>query len=108
MGHTHGVQPGGIVGALTGEGGITGADVGKIDIFGNFSLVDIIAPLDNEALDRLARARVAGKPLRITLDRGAPRGGERGPRSGGDHRRPDGERGPRGRGPAHYEARSSR
>lgn len=108
VGHTHGVQPGGIVGALTGEGGITGADVGKIDIFGNFSLVDIIAPLDNEALDRLARARVAGKPLRITLDRGAPRGGERGPRTGGDHRRPDGDRGPRGRGPAHYEARSSR
>src|SRR5690606_13814900 len=74
VGHTHGVQPGGIVGALTNEGGITGADVGKIDIFGNFSLVDITAPLDNEALDRLARARVAGKPLRITLDRGAPRG----------------------------------
>ncbi|HEV6951759.1 MAG TPA: DEAD/DEAH box helicase [Promicromonospora sp.] len=99
VGHTHGVQPGGIVGALTNEGGITGADVGKIDIFGNFSLVDITAPLDNEALDRLARARVAGKPLRITLDRGAPRGGERGPRNGGDHRRPDGDRAPRGRTP---------
>ncbi|MFI9486226.1 DEAD/DEAH box helicase [Promicromonospora sp. NPDC052451] len=107
VGHTHGVQPGGIVGALTGEGGITGADVGKIDIFGSFSLVDITAPLDNEALDRLARARVAGKPLRITLDRGAPRGGERGPRSGGDHRRPDGDRGPRGRS-THWEARSTR
>ncbi|GHH77748.1 DEAD/DEAH box helicase [Promicromonospora soli] len=111
VGHTHGVQPGGIVGALTGEGGITGADVGKIDIFGSFSLVDIIAPLDNDALDRLARARVAGKPLRITLDRGPARTGgdrDRAPRTGGDHRRPDGERGPRGRGPAHWEARSSR
>ncbi len=111
VGHTHGVQPGGIVGALTGEGGITGADVGKIDIFGSFSLVDIIAPLDNEALDRLARARVAGKPLRITLDRGPARTGgdrDRAPRTGGDHRRPDGERGSRGRGPAHWEARSAR
>ncbi|WP_129788902.1 DEAD/DEAH box helicase [Promicromonospora panici] len=110
VGHTHGVQPGGIVGALTGEGGITGADVGKIDIFGSFSLVDIIAPLDNDALDRLARARVAGKPLRITLDRGPARPGgdrDRAPRSGGDHRRPDGERGPRGRG-AHWESRTSR
>jgi ATP-dependent RNA helicase DeaD len=106
VGHTHGVQPGGIVGALTGEGGITGADVGKIDIFGSFSLVDIIAPLDNDALDRLARARVAGKPLRITLDRGPARPGgdrDRAPRSGGDHRRPDGDRGPRGRGPSHWE-----
>lgn len=109
VGHTHGVQPGGIVGALTGEGGITGADVGKIDIFGSFSLVDIIAPLDNDALDRLARARVAGKPLRITLDRGPVRtGGDRAPRSGGDHRRPDGERGPRGRSTPHWEARTSR
>ncbi|GAB2483875.1 DEAD/DEAH box helicase [Promicromonospora xylanilytica] len=111
VGHTHGVQPGGIVGALTGEGGITGADVGKIDIFGSFSLVDIIAPLDNDALDRLARARVAGKPLRITLDRGPARPGgdrDRSPRTGGDHRRPDGERGPRGRSTAHWEARSSR
>jgi ATP-dependent RNA helicase DeaD len=111
VGHTHGVQPGGIVGALTGEGGITGADVGKIDIFGSFSLVDIIAPLDNDALDRLARARVAGKPLRITLDRGPARtGGDRdrgAPRSGGDHRRPDGERGPRSRG-AHWESRTPR
>jgi ATP-dependent RNA helicase DeaD len=112
VGHTHGVQPGGIVGALTGEGGITGADVGKIDIFGSFSLVDIIAPLDNDALDRLARARVAGKPLRITLDRGpaARTGGDRdrAPRSGGDHRRPDGERGPRARTTPHWDARTSR
>lgn len=110
VGHTHGVQPGGIVGALTGEGGITGADVGKIDIFGSFSLVDIIAPLDTEALDRLGRARVAGKPLRITLDRGPARTGgdrDRAPRSGGDHRRPDGERGPRARTP-HWDARTSR
>lgn len=112
VGHTHGVQPGGIVGALTGEGGITGADVGKIDIFGSFSLVDIIAPLDTEALDRLGRARVAGKPLRITLDRGPARttGGDRdrAPRSGGDHRRPDGERGPRARTTPHWDARTSR
>lgn len=111
VGHTHGVQPGGIVGALTGEGGITGADVGKIDIFGSFSLVDIIAPLDTEALDRLGRARVAGKPLRITLDRGPARTGgdrDRAPRSGGDHRRPDGERGPRARTTPHWDARTSR
>ena len=111
VGHTHGVQPGGIVGALTGEGGITGADVGKIDIFGSFSLVDIIAPLDTEALDRLARARVAGKPLRITLDRGPARTGgdrDRAPRSGGDHRRPDGERGPRTRTTPHWDARTPR
>ncbi|MEK8228969.1 DbpA RNA binding domain-containing protein [Oerskovia sp. M15] len=41
MGHTHGAQPSGIVGALTNEGGLNGKDLGKIDIFPSFSLVDI-------------------------------------------------------------------
>ncbi|MBO0610174.1 DEAD/DEAH box helicase [Myceligenerans salitolerans] len=72
VGHTHGVNPGGIVGALTNEGGLTGSDVGKIDIFGSFSLVDISAPLDEPTMDRLGRARVAGRALRIQVDRGAP------------------------------------
>ncbi|MBL0887730.1 DEAD/DEAH box helicase [Myceligenerans indicum] len=72
VGHTHGVNPGGIVGALTNEGGLTGSDVGKIDIFGSFSLVDITAPLDEPTMDRLGRARVSGRALRIQVDRGAP------------------------------------
>ncbi|MBE1874956.1 DEAD/DEAH box helicase [Myceligenerans pegani] len=77
VGHTHGVNPGGIVGALTNEGGLTGSDVGKIDIFGSFSLVDISAPLDEPTMDRLGRARVAGRALRIQVDRGAPARRER-------------------------------
>src|SRR5690606_36897663 len=72
VGHTHGAQPGGIVGALTNEGGLTGKDLGKIDIFATFSLVDIRKPLDAASVERISRARVAGRPLRITVDRGAP------------------------------------
>jgi ATP-dependent RNA helicase DeaD len=99
VGHTHGVNPGGIVGALTGEGGLTGSDVGKIDIFGSFSLVDITTPLSEAQLDRLGRARVAGKSLRIAVDHGAPE--HRGPRREGfrdglrDNRGSRTERGPR-------------
>lgn len=70
VGHTHGVQPGGIVGALTNEGGLTGKDLGKIDIFPSFSLVEISRELTPEAFERISRARVAGKPLRIRLDEG--------------------------------------
>jgi ATP-dependent RNA helicase DeaD len=70
VGHTHGAQPGGIVGALTNEGGLTGKDLGKIDIFPSFSLVEISRELTPEAFDRISRARVAGKPLRIRLDEG--------------------------------------
>jgi len=72
VGHTHGAQPGGIVGALTNEGGLSGKDLGKIDIFATFSLVDIRTPLDAASVERISRARVAGRPLRITVDRGAP------------------------------------
>ncbi|WP_171905400.1 DbpA RNA binding domain-containing protein, partial [Cellulosimicrobium cellulans] len=94
VGYTHGAQPGGIVGALTNEAGLNGSDVGKIDIFPSFSLVDIAAPLDEATLDRISRARVAGKFLRIRVDEGAP-AARKGPRAGSD--RPRGGHGPAGR-----------
>ncbi len=46
VGHRDGAQPGAIVGALTNEGGLTGKDLGKIDIFPGFSLVEIATELD--------------------------------------------------------------
>jgi len=82
VGHRDGLQPGALVGALTGEGGLNGKDVGKIDIFGSFALVDIPEGLTPEVVDRLGRTRVAGRPLRIRLDTGpqASRGPSRGER----------------------------
>ncbi|MCC2313053.1 DEAD/DEAH box helicase [Cellulomonas xiejunii] len=82
VGERDGLQPGALVGALTGEGGLTGKDVGKIDIFGSFALVDIPDGLTAEVVDRLGRTRVAGRPLRIRLDTGpqASRGPSRGER----------------------------
>ena len=81
VGHRDGVQPNALVGALTNEGGLTGKDLGKIDIFGSFSLVDIPAGLTPEVVERLSRTRVAGRPLRIRLDTGpgpsAPHGPSR-------------------------------
>lgn len=73
VGQQHGAQPGAIVGALTNEGGLSGKDLGKIDIFSTFSLVEIPGGLTPEAFDRIGRARVAGRPLRIRVDEG-PRG----------------------------------
>ncbi|MEN1974600.1 DEAD/DEAH box helicase [Cellulomonas sp. P4] len=84
VGQQHGAQPGAIVGALTNEGGLQGKDLGKIDIFSTFSLVEIPAGLTPEAFDRIGRARVAGRPLRIRVDEGPraarpERGASRGP-----------------------------
>jgi ATP-dependent RNA helicase DeaD len=90
VGHQHGAQPGAIVGALTNEGGLHGKDLGKIDIFSTFSLVEIPGGLSPEAFDRIGRARVAGRPLRIRVDEG-PRGGarpERGASRGPAHHTP--------------------
>ena len=88
VGHRDGLAPGGLVGALTGEGGLTGKDIGKIDIFGSFTLVDIPGGLTEEAFERLSRTRVVGRPLHIRLDTGP-----RPPREGGPH--PSRDSGPR-------------
>lgn len=70
VGHRHGVRPDAVVGALTGEGGLTGKDIGKIDIHSGFTLVEITAELGDDALRRIAAARVAGQRLAIRPDEG--------------------------------------
>jgi ATP-dependent RNA helicase DeaD len=70
VGHTHGARPEAIVGAITGEGGLRGDALGKIDIFPSFSLVEIATDLSPEASRRIGAARVAGRPLRIRIDEG--------------------------------------
>jgi ATP-dependent RNA helicase DeaD len=87
VGHEHGARPEAIVGAITGEGGLRGSDLGKIDIYRSFSLVEIGADLGPEAARRIGAARVAGRPLRIRLDGG--------PRSAGHTSRPERPRPPR-------------
>nr|WP_184454517.1 DEAD/DEAH box helicase [Schaalia hyovaginalis] len=72
------VKPGSIVGAIAGEGGIDGRDVGHIEIYPTFSLVEITADLSQEQLDKIGRGYVQGRPLRIRLDEGpGARGAER-------------------------------
>src|SRR5699024_1873898 len=53
VGHSHGARPPSIVGAITGEGGLDGKDVGKISIFGNFALVQIRGELTENQLARI-------------------------------------------------------
>ncbi|WP_442489260.1 DEAD/DEAH box helicase [Halomonas litopenaei] len=80
VGHKDGVKPGQLVGALANEGGIEGARIGRIDIRNGFSTVELPNGLPASILAKMARARVAGRPLEISEDRGgdrAERGGER-------------------------------
>ncbi|MCS6712732.1 DEAD/DEAH box helicase [Brachybacterium sp. EF45031] len=88
VGHAQGVKPGAIVGALTGEGGLTGKEVGKISIFGSFSIVQLKGRLSPEQLDRLGSARIGGRALRVSPDRGPRRDrDDRNDRRGRDERR---------------------
>ena len=84
VGHKDGVKPGQLVGALANEGGIEGSRIGRIDIRNAFSVVELPSSLPPSILAKMGRARVAGRPLEISEDSGAP---ERAPR----RRRDDGD-----------------
>ncbi|MDK7143784.1 DEAD/DEAH box helicase [Gleimia europaea] len=73
VGHKDNVKPGAIVGAITNEGGVDGKDLGRIDIFPTFSLVDMALPLTDDAQRKIGRATISGRQLRIKKDRGPSR-----------------------------------
>ncbi|MDR1808676.1 MAG: DEAD/DEAH box helicase [Propionibacteriaceae bacterium] len=72
VGRQDGAAPRGIVGALTGEGGLRGADVGQIELFARHSIIEILPPLDHDAVRRLGQVRVNGRALRLRPDRSLP------------------------------------
>ena len=59
------VRPGDILGALTGEAGIPGQHVGKIDIFDFHAYVAIDRAIADKALNRLAVGRIKGRNFKI-------------------------------------------
>ncbi|MDY5584525.1 MAG: DEAD/DEAH box helicase [Arcanobacterium sp.] len=78
VGHRDGVSPGSIVGAITGEGGLRGSQLGKIDIFPSFSLVEFEHELDDHTMRKVSRAHVSGRALNISKDRGPRSNANRG------------------------------
>ncbi|MDR1442453.1 MAG: DEAD/DEAH box helicase [Bifidobacteriaceae bacterium] len=70
VGHGHGARPGAIVGAITAESPLNGADLGKIEMFKYFSLVEIGGDVSRDTVRRLTNTRVAGRALRIRPDGG--------------------------------------
>lgn len=58
------VRAGDILGALTGEGGIAGADVGKIQISEQYSYVAVKRQVASAALKRLQEGKIKGRSYR--------------------------------------------
>jgi ATP-dependent RNA helicase DeaD len=67
VGHSHGVKPGNIVGAIANEAGLDGEHIGHIEIDEEFSLVDLPVGMPKDIFMDLKKVRVCGRPLKITL-----------------------------------------
>lgn len=59
------VRPGDVLGALTGEAGIPGTAVGKIDLFDFQCFVAVDQALAAKALKRLEEGRIKGRKIRV-------------------------------------------
>jgi ATP-dependent RNA helicase DeaD len=67
VGHNHQVKPGNIVGAIANEADIDSKYIGRINIYDDYSLVDLPDNMPKELLNALKQVRVAGQRLNISL-----------------------------------------
>lgn len=61
------IRPGDIVGALTGEGGIAGDQVGKIQVFDFCAYVAVNRDVAREALEKLSKGKLKGRACRARI-----------------------------------------
>ena len=64
------VRPGDILGALTGEHGVHGKEVGKIQLFDNWAYVAVAKNVASVALKKLSEGKLKGRFFRIRRIRG--------------------------------------
>ena len=60
------MRPGDILGALTGDAGLSGDTIGKIDVFATRSYVAVASELAAKAVSRLRSGKIKGRNFRIT------------------------------------------
>lgn len=63
------VRPGDLVGAITGESSAVGGQIGKIEIRGSFSLIDIDSQIVDEVIQALDGTSIKGRQAAVRLDR---------------------------------------
>jgi len=66
VGYSHGVKPGSIVGAIANEADISSEYIGRIEIYDDFSTVDLPEGMPEEVSELLQDTRVRGQKLRIS------------------------------------------
>ena len=67
VGHNHKVRPGNIVGAIANEADIESKHIGRINIFDDYSVVDLPEGMPKEVFQHLKDTYVAGRKIQISL-----------------------------------------
>jgi ATP-dependent RNA helicase DeaD len=82
VGHTQGAKPGNIVGAIANEADISSKNIGAIEIYDNYSTVDLPKDMPKATRETLQKTRVAGRSLglREWSDTPPPKRKDRAPR----------------------------
>jgi ATP-dependent RNA helicase DeaD len=70
IGRRSGVRPKDLVGAITGEAGIRGSEIGTIQISEKFSLVEVAAPVANQVVQALKKSSIKGVRVKVKIDGG--------------------------------------
>jgi ATP-dependent RNA helicase DeaD len=68
-GREAGVRPGDLVGAITGEAGISGREIGAIEIAERFSIVEVADEVAGQVVDSLRGGKIKGKKVTVRRDR---------------------------------------
>jgi ATP-dependent RNA helicase DeaD len=69
LGREAGIRPGDLVGAITGETGLTGRDIGAIEIHQRFALVEVPAPAADEVIGALKATMIKGRKATVRRDK---------------------------------------
>jgi ATP-dependent RNA helicase DeaD len=64
-GREAGVRPQDLVGAITGEAGVAGREVGAIEIADRFSLVDVADDVAEAVIGALRGAKIKGRKVKV-------------------------------------------
>ena len=100
VGYQDGVKPGNIVGAIANEADLESKFIGHIEIFDDFSMVDLPDGMPETVMSKLKATRICGQPLHLQVADGAKPVNRKPPsgRPAGGNRRPsNGDRRPGGR-----------
>ncbi len=69
LGKKQGIRPGDILGAVAGECGIPGSDIGEIEVLENYSFFNAASEHQMRILDRMQGAQIKGKDVMVELSK---------------------------------------